>query len=267
MIDRFSEDIDLIIDRKLLGFEELNSNSQVKKLRKKSGNFIVNEFREELIHQLTILGISSSLYEIKFNDTIDDTSDPTTLEIHYKSVLNTNYNYIQKRVLLELGARSLTEPSENKTISSFIDSHFKQLPFAQVAFEVQVVKPIRTFIEKVLLLHEEFSKPSDKIRTDRLTRHFYDLEKMMDTSHGIEAIQEQELFKTIVEHRKKVTPIRGMDYSNHKKGKLRITPPKEVFKNWGNDYKEMQQFMMTGESLTWNALIERIKEIERRFNS
>lgn len=44
------------------------------------------------------------------------------------------------------------------------------------AFNVQVVIPTRIFIEKVLLLHEEFSKPIEKIRTERLTRHFYDFE-------------------------------------------------------------------------------------------
>ncbi|WP_333626141.1 nucleotidyl transferase AbiEii/AbiGii toxin family protein [Sphingobacterium siyangense] len=31
LIDRFSEDIDLIIDRHLLGFEDLDSKSQIKK--------------------------------------------------------------------------------------------------------------------------------------------------------------------------------------------------------------------------------------------
>lgn len=57
LIDRFSEDIDLIIDRHLLGFEELDSKSKIKKLRKASGGFIINEFREELILQLSNLGI------------------------------------------------------------------------------------------------------------------------------------------------------------------------------------------------------------------
>lgn len=266
LVERFSEDIDLIIDRHLLGFDELNSKSQIKKLRKASGGFIINEFREELIQQLTILGIDSSLYEIKYNDEVDDTSDPNTLELHYQSALDTNNDYIQKRVLLEVGARSLTEPSEKKAVISFIDKEFSHLPFALPEFNIQVVKPIRTFIEKTLLLHEEFSKPTDKIRTDRLTRHLYDLEKMMDTEHGIAAITDDELFNTIVEHRKNVTPLRGIDYSNHKKGKLKITPPQEVIQDWENDYKEMQQNMMAGESLPWNALIERIKEIERRFN-
>src|SRR5690606_25126930 len=57
LIERFSEDIDLIIDRHLLGFDELVSKSAIKRLRKASGGFIINEFREELIVQLDKLGV------------------------------------------------------------------------------------------------------------------------------------------------------------------------------------------------------------------
>jgi hypothetical protein len=67
------------------------------------------------------------------------------------------------------------------------------LTFTEPAFDVQVVIPTRTFIEKVLLLHEEFSKPIDKIRTDRLTRHFYDLDKMMQADFGQKAIADDNL--------------------------------------------------------------------------
>src|SRR5690606_14146904 len=90
LIDRFSEDIDLIIDRHLLGFDQLESKSQIKKLRRASGGFIINEFREDLIHQLNQLGIDRKLYEIRYNDHIDDTSDPNTLEIYYQTVVPTN---------------------------------------------------------------------------------------------------------------------------------------------------------------------------------
>src|SRR5690606_14897270 len=180
IIDRFSEDIDLIIDRHLLGFDELTSNSQIKKLRKASGGFIINEFREELIHQLNILGIDSNKYEIRYNHKVDDTSDPNTIEIYYESIVAASSPYIEKRVLLEMGARSLTEPSEKRNVTSFIDEQYSGSSFSLPATEVLVVIPPRTFIEKALLLHEEFSKPIDKIRTDRLTRHLYDLEKLMD---------------------------------------------------------------------------------------
>lgn len=267
LINRFSEDIDLIIDRHLLGFDQLESKSQIKKLRRTSGNFIINEFREELINQLDQLGIDRKLYEIRYNDHIDDTSDPNTLEIHYQSVIPTDNVYIQQRVLLEMGARSLTEPFETKSVISFLDHHYKDLDFTQPSFDVQVVIPTRTFIEKVLLLHEEFSKPIDKIRTDRLTRHLYDLDKIMKAEYGEMAIADDELFNTIVQHRKTVTPLRGMDYSNHVKGKLTILPPDEIMEKWEADYKTMQENMIIGESLKWGELLRRIREIEERFNN
>lgn len=267
LIDRFSEDIDLIIDRQLLGFAELDSKSQIKKLRKASGGFIINEFREELINQLNQVGIDSSLYEIKYNNHIDDTSDPNTLEIHYQSVVPVSHDYIKQQVLLEMGARSLIEPMEKKPVISFIDAQYPNLEFSEPAFDVQVVVPTRTFIEKALLLHEEFSKPVDKIRTDRLTRHFYDLDKIMNTMYGEKAIADDDLFQTIVEHRKKISSLRGIDYSNHEKGKLSFLPPNEVLKKWEADYKTMQEHMIVGESLKWNELLAQIKSIQDRFNN
>lgn len=266
LIERFSEDIDLIIDRKLLGFTDLKSASAIKRLRKASGGFIINEFREELIIQLRDIGIQDDQYEITYNDHVDDTSDPNTIEIHYKSVVPVINSYVEQRVLLEMGARSLTEPAEQKSIISFIDQHYNHLPFTIPSFNVQVVIPTRTFIEKTLLLHEEFSKPLDKIRTDRLTRHLYDLEKMMDTDYGISAIEDDDLFQTIVAYRKHVTPLRNFDYSNHEKGRLRIIPPTEVMKEWQLDYKVMQENMIVGEHLNWEQLMERITEIQNRFN-
>ncbi|MBQ0117369.1 MAG: nucleotidyl transferase AbiEii/AbiGii toxin family protein, partial [Flavobacterium sp.] len=194
------------------------------------------------------------------------TSDPNTIEVYYKSVLPVSNTYIQQKVLLEMGARSLTEPAEIKSIISFIDENYKDLPFTQSTFDVQVVMPTRTFIEKVLLLHEKFSKPFDKIRTDRLTRHFYDLDKMMSAGYGEKAIIDNELFETIVEHRKTVNLIRGLDYSNHEKGKLSIIPPNEVISKWKEDYKIMQQNMIVGTSLNWDALIKNIRAIENKFN-
>lgn len=267
LIDRFSEDIDLIIDRNLLGFDELKSKAKIKKLRKASGGFIINEFREELIVQLEQLGITSDLYEIKYNDHVDDTSDPNTLEIYYNSVVPVSDAYIQQRVLLEMGARSLIEPAEPKSIVSFVDEKYKSLEFAEPAFMVQVVVPTRTFIEKALLLHEEFSKPIDKIRTDRLTRHFYDLDKIYQSEYGKLAIADDQLFDTIVDHRKTVTPLRGLDYSNHVKGKLLILPPQEVIKQWEADYKVMQENMIVGASLSWEGLLESVQKIQNQLNN
>ena len=44
LINRFSEDIDLALDRKFLGFEGDLSNQQIKKLRKASFAYITDKF-------------------------------------------------------------------------------------------------------------------------------------------------------------------------------------------------------------------------------
>ncbi|MBB1138381.1 nucleotidyl transferase AbiEii/AbiGii toxin family protein [Myroides sp. WP-1] len=266
LIDRFSEDVDLILDKKVLGFDSVSSKTKIKQVRKASGSFIINEFRKELIVQLEALGISSNHYRIEYNLHVDDTSDPNTLAIFYSSIVPDPSNYIQKRVLLEIGARSLTEPIELKDIMSFLDKHYSSAFFSMASFSVQTVLPTRTFLEKVLLLHEEFSKPIDTIRTERLSRHLYDVECLMRSPYGSLAIADDVLFDLLVEHRQLMTPIRGLNYSNHKKGKLSILPPEEVMNRWKTDYATMQEYMIIGESLPWVELLRRIKDIENKLN-
>ena len=266
LIDRFSEDIDLAIDRKFLGFDGELSKTQIKKLRKASGTFIVTDFFNELKIQLKELGIPVEEYELVTNDEIDDTSDPHTIELQYQSIVEQG-DYLPQRVLIEIGSRSLMEPAESKSIESIIESVFPEQKFAIKPYDVSVVVPTRTFLEKIFLLHEEFLKSKDKIHHLRMTRHLYDLERLMDHSHGIEALKNKELFDTIVEHRKKYTPLRGISYDLHKPETLDIIPPDEVISRWEEDYKTMRENMFYGESLDFEELMERIKKLNKNLKT
>ncbi|KMQ71450.1 hypothetical protein ACM44_06345 [Chryseobacterium koreense CCUG 49689] len=107
IIERFSEDVDLIIDRNLLGFsEDPDTKTQMKKLRKTAGKFVISDFREELVSQLKKLGISENDYEIKYSEVVDDLSDPNHLELVYKSVIPQE-SYVQQRVLIGLSLNHL----------------------------------------------------------------------------------------------------------------------------------------------------------------
>lgn len=57
LIERFSEDIDLAIDRKFLGFGEELNKSQRTKLRKESKKFICNTFAADVKMKLSEYGI------------------------------------------------------------------------------------------------------------------------------------------------------------------------------------------------------------------
>lgn len=265
LIERFSEDIDLALDRKYLGFEGDISKTQIRKLRTKSCEFISTVFVEDLKKVFTEWNAINECSIIA--QAVKDTDkDPQIIEIHYQSVLDTE-RYLPQKVLIEVGSRSLTEPTEKREINSIFSSLFPNLNFTDKPFSIATVLPQRTFLEKVFLLHEEFSQASEKIRTNRLTRHLYDLEKLMDTEHGIEALQNITLYNNIVAHREKFNAIRGIDYANHTPDKISIIPPDSIIEQWREDYQAMTRNMFYGKFLTFDELINRITELQRRVNT
>lgn len=264
LIERFSEDIDLVIDRKYLGFEGVLSKTQVKKLRKTSCSFIGGDFHEDINNKLIELGVQN--YELVVQETNDSDTDPLILELRYESLTEAS-EYLKPRILIEVGARSLMEPVDSKAIISMVSSEFRELPFAEKEITIPVVSPKRTFLEKIFLLHEEFQKETKFIRVERMSRHLYDLEKLMDTVHGIDALKDVDLYNTIVEHRKNFNAIRGIDYANHTPKLINIIPPEETIKNWEKDYKTMQESMFFGSTINFVKLMERITELKTRINT
>ncbi|UCS94304.1 nucleotidyl transferase AbiEii/AbiGii toxin family protein [Echinicola marina] len=264
LIERFSEDIDLAIDRRFFGFEGDISKTQIRKLRKLSCEFISIQFLEDITQKLTewkaIDECKLFAYPIKASD-----KDPQTIEIHYNSVVDTS-NYLPQRVLIEVSSRSLMEPTENREINSVISEQFPGMKLSTGSFSIPTVLPQRTFLEKIFLLHEEFSQPAEKIRINRLSRHLYDLEKLMDTSHGIEALKNKGLYDHIVSHREKFNPLRGLDYSSHTPDKIKIIPDEPIINEYEKDYTEMTKFMIYGEPLTFEKLIKRLTELQKRIN-
>jgi predicted nucleotidyltransferase component of viral defense system len=264
LIERFSEDIDLAIDRKFFGFDGDISKTQIKNLRKQSCEFISTTFLADLTKILTEW---KAIDECKLiaQPVNDSDKDPQVIEIHYNSVIDTS-EYLPQRVLIEVSSRSLMEPIEERRINSILSESFPQQSFVTVPFAIPTVFPQRTFLEKVFLLHEEFSQETEKIRIDRLSRHLYDLEKLMDTEHGIEALKNIDLYNNIVAHREKFNPLRGIDYSNHNLNNISIIPPETVMKDYEKDYEAMTSFMIYGDQLKFNHLMKRILELQTRIN-
>lgn len=262
LIDRFSEDIDLALDRKFLGFGEKLTSSQVSKLRKNSYQYISEKFFPLLQKTFHNSGFNDVTLQLR-NPTARD-QDPLIIEVNYKSVTD-NSTYLQPRVLIEIGSRSLREPFTEKQFCSFVGEYFKKRNFADSNISIPTVNPERTFLEKIFLLHEEFQQPGEKIKVDRLSRHLYDLEKLMDTEFAVKAIADKNLYRHIVEHRRTITPLRGVDYVNHTPGKINPIPPEDMMAVWRKDYEQMQESMIYTESLSFDKLMQRISLLKSRI--
>ncbi len=257
LIQRFSEDIDLAINREYLGFQGELTKGQIRKLRRKSHDFVSNEMLNSLIKEFEKQNIDKQLFKIEVKNTKISDQDPEIVEIIYQSVFE-ELPYIEQKVLVEIGARSLLEPSENKEIKSIIDENYTNSKFSELPFIVKTIRPEKTFLEKLILLHEEFSKPSEKVRYHRMSRHLYDIGEIITTEFGIRAITDKELFKEIISHRKLFTPIKSVNYEKLEIDNLKIIPPKEFFNKYKNDYIEMQENMIYGDSMTFKSLIDKI---------
>lgn len=170
-------------------------------------------------------------------------------------------------MLIEVGSRSLREPFDGRSFSSLVGEHFKGRAFADENIIIPTVNPERTFLEKIFLLHEEFQLSHEQIKVERKSRHLYDLEKLMDTDFATAALRNNDLYQTIVEHRRTLTPVRGIDYANHIPGNINPIPPDAIIGEWEKDYAAMQQSMLYKPSLSFAQLIERIKTLKERVNA
>jgi len=263
LIERFSEDIDLALDREFLGFSGSISRTQVGKLRDASYAYISDKFYPLLIQKFEEAGFPG-LNIVIANPEIAD-QDPLIIDIYYPYVTQQS-TYVQPRIRVEVGGRSLREPFSNRQFSSMVGEHFKGKDFADDPIEIPCVNPERTFLEKLFLLHEEFQKPQEKIRVDRLSRHLYDIERISNTGFAETAMADKELYHSIVTHRERFTRIGGIDYTSHFPPNLNPIPPKGLIKSWEKDYKEMQERMIYGESLPFNKLLEVIAGISDQIN-
>ncbi len=267
VIERFSEDIDIALDREILGFSDELSNNQIRnKLRKASYLFIKDKLAIDLAEQMKIQGVKSDLFAVNVESSKDSTKDPVIVEIVYKSVIE-RLTYINPIVKLEIGCRSMREPFEKIKIQSLIDETFPNTPFSDQAFKVNAVAPQRTFIEKLCLLQEEFAKPQVLVRTNRMSRHLYDIVKMSGTDIANKAFANKNLWHSVVEHRKKFVKMTNFDYELLKHRNISIIPPDFVISEWQQDYETMRETMIYGESPSFNKLIDKIKQLNKRINN
>ena len=264
IIKRFSEDIDLALDKRFLGIEECTTVKQVKTLRSLTRKYIYNNFIPELQGLFNKAGFSDvnvGLYEEEGKNL-----EPVLIFVEYERCTPPS-DYTSSYVKIEIGSRSLREPFTNREFSSLVGEYYSDKPFADKPITVPCVNPERTFLEKLFLLHEEFQKREDEIRVDRLSRHLYDVEMLMRTEFADVAPANTELYNEIIEHRSIFTKISGIYYTRHQPKLINPVPPDVVMDKWAKDYQRMQSEMIYGESLSFEQLIQRIKELKYRINN
>lgn len=277
LINRFSEDIDIALYRDFFLNErgeqcaKCENNNQIKNLRKISRDYVLGEFKIELEERLAAIGLTDILVEpvttymtMEGEKPVDHDADPTVLLVHYPSIVNSGSGYVKSVVKIEISCLSMKEPYEVKRIASLISGEFEGED-DEIVSEIPTISPSRTFLEKTFLLNEEYQR--NKPRTLRMSRHLYDLERLMDSVYGKVALDDFELYKEIVEHRKKFYHVGGVDYSLDMPEVISFCPVDEIRDKMKEDYQNMKSSFIYGKPLEFDELMRRLEDLQNRFRS
>ena len=77
-----------------------------------------------------------------------------------------------------------------------------------------------------------------------MSRHLYDLYCLQQAGDADRALRDKQLYRTIVDHRRKFINLKGFDYNQLFPATLSILPPASVLDAWRDDYEYMLLHMI-----------------------
>lgn len=272
LIDRFSEDIDLVVDKDTLGFagdaapdQTTGSNERRRRLDRLMAacrDWVQNDLQSALNADISARLGTREHWKLEVDP---DMADGQCLLFHYPGAFPAaEAGYVRPVVKIELGARSDVWPADARPITSYIAEVLPQaIPDATCA--VTALAPERTFWEKAMLLHEETFRPADKPRKERMARHYYDLWCLITRGVAERAMVDRELFERVAAHRGIFFKLGWVDYSTLRPGTLRLSPPPEHREHWRKDYEEMAIAMFYRERPSFDEILRVVGEFETSF--
>ena len=274
LIDRFSEDIDLTIERDVLGFggddapDAAPSGSEQKRrlnrLKHACHETIATRIAPTLQSRMQSLLARTESWSLTSDD--EDPDGLTLLFAYPRVAVGATPSYVNTVVKLEFGARSDPWPVAHRTVTSILAEEFPDLMRAPASI-VRALLPERTFWEKVLLLHEDTFRPKDTIRRPRMARHYYDVWRLIEAGVAGKAATDLTLFEQVVAHRKVYFKYGWVNYNTMKRGSIQILPQSVQIETWRRDYSAMQGEMFVGTPPTFDEILASVAVFQTEFNA
>jgi hypothetical protein len=266
-IHRFSEDVDVTLDYRALApgadpFAPGVSKTKIKKLatdlkervRQHAVDVVVPHFE-----RLTREGHSPAGMSVRCDQAGEK------IWIDYDSTLEERPIYMADSVLIELGGRNITEPSEEHRLVPFAADQLPELEWPVAT--VEVLSPARTFWEKATLIHAECNRDELKATPERLSRHWYDLALLAAHAIGEKAEGDRALLASVVEHKEVFFHAAHARYRDCLHGKLRLVPGEAMCAELRNDFEAMREAgMFDREPPTFDDILEQLGKLAERIN-
>jgi Nucleotidyl transferase AbiEii toxin, Type IV TA system len=263
LIDRFSEDIDLVVDRRVLidpgqdpEAPDLGKNERKRRIESMIAA-CESYVQGPLAAFLTGCGVGA----------VERTEDLQTLEFRYpRSLPDAEYGgpgYVNAAVRLEFGARGDLLPSERGGVTPYAAQQFPAI-FSGGMPTVCVLSPRRTFWEKATILHAHASQNTAAL-AQRQSRHYSDLTRIAASRHGEAALVDTAMLFEVAHHKARYFPSPTAQYELAVPGSLRLLPPATLRTQLAQDYANMRE-MFIATPPSFDEMLDGIAMLESRIN-
>jgi hypothetical protein len=258
LIERFSEDIDLILDWNIVTGEDPEAERSKSKQAKL--NQEINERGQDYIAGDLLSQVCNVVSPICSCEL--DANDPNTLNVRYPASFSDTY--LRPEVRLEIGPLASWLPFDSFTIRPYAAEEFPDL-FERSTCQVNAIKAERTFWEKVTILHHEAHRPEGSPQPPRNSRHYYDLAQMAVSSTKSAALADLGLLHDVVEFKKRFYPRGWAKYDLATPGSLKLVPEDHVMEIVRADYRAMKN-MIFGACPEIDEIMSILQALEDEIN-
>jgi hypothetical protein len=259
IINRFSEDIDLILDWRLLGvtsdepWEKRSNTSQdkfCKDINNKAAAYLAGEFVPSFAMEL----------EKKIGHDIPVRADGEVVTIEYPKVFS--LDYLRPVIVLEIGPLAEWVPHDSFEITSYAAEKFPDF-FTHKSARVVTILAERTFWEKATILHSVASQPGIP---PRYSRHYYDLAQLAQSGTKKIALGKFDLLHEVVVFKQRFYRSTKAQYEKAVPGSFRLLPAAPLFKDLRDDYEKTKE-MIFGTPPAFESIVETLRALESEINS
>ena len=179
-----------------------------------------------------------------------------------------DYGFVRPEVLVEVGARSIGEPREERLCGCDAARYIPDVAFPTA--RPFVMSAERTFWEKATPVHAFCQQ--QRSRGERLSRYWYDLVRLDDTGYADKALEDHALALSVARHksmffREKDVNGNWVNYIAEVSGELQLVPHGPVRQVLSNDYDRMlADGMLLDDEERFGDLMERCGDIQQRAN-
>lgn len=259
LVQRFSEDIDLVLDWNKVALED----PRLERTKTKQDQFNKNTIdrSREYLRSVMLPAVRTALGDMVSAEIQPAT--PDVIDIRYPAAFAEAY--LRPEIRLEIGPLAAWMPNSSYTITPYAAQAFPQL-FKAPEVQVQAIKAERTFWEKATILHQEAHREEDKPLPLRYSRHYYDLMRMALSPVKDSALADGELLQQVVDFKQKYYPCKWARYDLAVHGTLCLLPPAQAIASLKKDYTQMQ-IMIFGEIPSFDEIMDVLASLATEINT